>query len=118
MRIKTGSSTIAMRYKTTMPHPSAIIVCPAVSQSNNGNWRTAERWRRMLAPIVRAAIAQQWNGEPHALMLALHARRSAASIAAWERARARGGKGQARRPLIVVLTGTDLYRDIRSDAGA
>ena len=55
-----------------MPRPSAIIICPAVSQSNNGNWRTAERWRRMLAPIVRAAIGQQWNGEPHALMLALH----------------------------------------------
>jgi len=70
--------------------------------------------------MVRATIAQQWNGETHALMLALHARRSAASIAAWDRSRARRvkeGKGQP-RPLIVVLTGTDLYRDIRSDAGA
>jgi putative glycosyltransferase (TIGR04348 family) len=38
-------------------------------------------------------------------MLALHARRSAASIAAW-------ADVQPRRPLAVVLTGTDLYRDL------
>ena len=44
-------------------------------------------------------------------MIALHARRSAASIHAW--AALHPG-----RPLIVVLTGTDLYRDIQSDADA
>ena len=44
-------------------------------------------------------------------MIALHARRSAASIKAW----AAVHPGQ---PLIVVLTGTDLYRDIQSDADA
>lgn len=44
-------------------------------------------------------------------MVALHALRSAASIRAW--AEAWPGK-----PLIVVLTGTDLYRDIQNDAGA
>ena len=42
-------------------------------------------------------------------MIALHARRSAGSIAAF----AATGK-----PLAVVLTGTDLYRDIRSDGAA
>ncbi len=44
-------------------------------------------------------------------MLALHARRSAASVQAW--AAARGPHG-----LAVVLTGTDLYRDIATDAQA
>jgi putative glycosyltransferase (TIGR04348 family) len=44
-------------------------------------------------------------------MIALHARRSAKSIA-------RFYKCHPGRPLIVVLTGTDLYRDIRSDASA
>lgn len=44
-------------------------------------------------------------------MIALHARRSSASIQAW--ASAWPGK-----PLIVVLTGTDLYRDIHTDADA
>lgn len=44
-------------------------------------------------------------------MIALHARRSAPSIHAWA-ARNPG------KPLIVVLTGTDLYRDIHLDAAA
>ena len=44
-------------------------------------------------------------------MLALHARRSAAAIDAW--ARARGGQ-----KLAVVLTGTDLYQDVQQDASA
>jgi putative glycosyltransferase (TIGR04348 family) len=44
-------------------------------------------------------------------MLALHARRSAAPIAAW--AQAHPGRG-----LAVVLTGTDLYQDIQTEAPA
>lgn len=53
----------------------------------------------------------QWNGEDCAALIALHARRSAASIDGFARS-------HPRRPLIVVLTGTDLYRDIRSDSDA
>lgn len=41
-------------------------------------------------------------------MIALHARRSAGSIAAWREA-------HPARPLMLVLTGTDLYRDIAID---
>jgi putative glycosyltransferase (TIGR04348 family) len=100
-----------------MHRPRAIIICPAVSQSNNGNWRTAQRWSRMLASIARVTIVECWQGEPFDLMIALHARRSAESIAAWGRARAKTGV-KGRLPLIVVLTGTDLYRDIRTDADA
>ena len=44
-------------------------------------------------------------------MIALHARRSAPSIHAW-------AAQNSSKPLIVVLTGTDLYRDIQSDAVA
>ncbi|MFM7533750.1 MAG: TIGR04348 family glycosyltransferase, partial [Rubrivivax sp.] len=44
-------------------------------------------------------------------MIALHARRSAASIAAWR-------EQHPQAPLIVALTGTDLYRDIDHDASA
>lgn len=62
----------------------------------------------------RVAVAAQWragaDGEVDAL-IALHARRSAASIDAFARTR-------PDRPLVVVLTGTDLYRDIASDADA
>lgn len=96
-----------------------MIVSPALADANNGNWRTARRWQRMLGGAPRARVVKRW---PDALasgsdrvMLALHARRSADSIAAW--ARARGAR--ARAPgLGVALTGTDLYRDIRTDASA
>jgi len=44
-------------------------------------------------------------------LIALHARRSYAAIAGW---RAQFG----RRPLVVTLTGTDLYRDLPDDADA
>ena len=44
-------------------------------------------------------------------MLALHARRSADAVAAWALQR----PGQ---PLALALTGTDLYRDIQTDASA
>lgn len=44
-------------------------------------------------------------------MIALHARRSAASMVAWRHA-------YPARPLLLVLTGTDLYRDIEHDASA
>jgi len=101
-----------------MPRPSIVIVCPATSQSNSGNWRTAERWRRMTASFARARIVTQWTGEPFDLMIALHARRSARSIAAWDGARMQAGAAASRLPLIVVLTGTDLYRDIESDPDA
>ena len=44
-------------------------------------------------------------------MVALHARRSGPAIAAW-------AAQYPGRPLVVVLTGTDLYRDIAVDASA
>ena len=91
--------------------PSVLIVSPALAAANNGNWHTAWRWSRMLSGHCRTAISTLWDGEDCGVLIALHARRSAASIAAFARA-------HPQRPLIVVLTGTDLYRDIRSDAQA
>ncbi len=44
-------------------------------------------------------------------MVALHARRSAASVAQWRSRRPSA-------PLVVVLTGTDLYRDVATDDSA
>ena len=84
---------------------------PALAKANNGNWQTASRWARMLGRDYRVRVLPQWDGGRDDLMVALHARRSAESIAAWA--------GQAHvPPLVVVLTGTDLYRDILHDASA
>eukprot|EP01030_Chromulinospumella_sphaerica_P013901 gene13901-13687_t len=49
-------------------------------------------------------------------MIALHARRSADSIAAW--AHSRGADAHGSPGLILALTGTDLYRDIETDETA
>jgi putative glycosyltransferase (TIGR04348 family) len=97
-----------------MHGPSVVIVSPALASANNGNWRTAQRWQALLAPDYAARIVQQWPDADAAgdrVMLALHARRSADSIQAW--AGAHPGRG-----LAVVLTGTDLYQDLSSDAQA
>jgi putative glycosyltransferase (TIGR04348 family) len=96
-----------------MTHPSLCIVTPALADANNGNWQTAQRWDHLLVGHYRVRLAREWTpgAEPADLLLALHARRSAASIAAWAQA-------QPQRPLVVALTGTDLYRDIAHDASA
>ncbi|WP_332823719.1 selenoneine biosynthesis selenosugar synthase SenB [Ramlibacter sp.] len=97
-----------------MSRPLVVIVSPALADANNGNWRTAQRWAELLAPRYAARITRDWPDTPapsDTLMLALHARRSASSIAAW--AAAHPGRG-----LAVVLTGTDLYQDIARDPAA
>jgi putative glycosyltransferase (TIGR04348 family) len=91
--------------------PSLVIVTPALATANNGNWQTAARWARLLRPAYRVNIVDRWTTGNEALMIALHARRSAPSIAAWREA-------GPQRPLVLVLTGTDLYRDIHGDASA
>ena len=93
---------------------SLVIVSPALADANNGNWRTARRWQKLLAGSRAVRVCHAWpdaDAGADRIMLALHARRSAAPIAAW--AQAHPGRG-----LGVVLTGTDLYQDIQTDAEA
>lgn len=87
------------------------IITPALADANTGNWHTAARWARFLRARYRVRVLKAWNGEAADALIALHARRSADSIAAF-------AQRHPDRPLIVVLTGTDLYRDIRTDAAA
>lgn len=98
-----------------MKKPLICLVTPALAAANNGNWQTARRWARMLASHYRVRLLPEWTAADspgdEVLMLALHARRSAASMQAWKAA-------HPGRPLVLALTGTDLYRDIRTDAVA
>jgi putative glycosyltransferase (TIGR04348 family) len=88
------------------------IITPAAAGSRHGNRNTAERWARHLRALGHAThIALEWDGCDCDMLIALHARRSHAAIEAWKRA-------HPRRALVLVLTGTDLYRDIQSDADA
>lgn len=88
-----------------------IIISPALAKANNGNWQTASRWARFLRKQYRVTLAAAWDGLSADAMIALHARRSAGSIAAFAAA-------YPARPAILALTGTDLYRDIAIDAAA
>ncbi len=95
-----------------MKKPSLCIVTPALADANNGNWQTARRWARMLSGHYRVTMVKAWTPHTDAdVLLALHARRSAASVAAW-------AETHPGRPLVLALTGTDLYRDIANDASA
>jgi putative glycosyltransferase (TIGR04348 family) len=88
--------------------PSICIISPALAAANNGNWQTAKRWQQMLSNDYHVEIMLQWDGRPFDAMLALHARRSADSIAQWS------AKFPAKL-IALALTGTDLYRDIAVD---
>ncbi len=85
---------------------------PAGPKLRNGNRMTAARWARFVRQLGHEVLLEEsWSvGEPD-LMIALHARRSHPSIRRYATA-------CPNRPLIVALTGTDLYRDIRSDEAA
>src|ERR1051325_4478878 len=91
------------------------LVTPAGPGMRNGNRHTALRWAAFLRAAGHAVeVSVQWSplqssrhGAADA-MLALHARRSYPSIKAFP----------SDRPLVVALTGTDVYRDIRESAEA
>ncbi len=97
-----------------MPRPGAptlVLVTPYLAAANNGNWRTAARWARLLAPawrVILQGVADPVTGgrrDDAAALVALHARRARPAIAAWRAER-------PDRALVVALTGTDLYRDV------
>jgi len=82
------------------------LVTPAAARSRAGNRATAVRWSRLLrAAGHQVDVLEQWQADDRAfdLMIALHAWRSASSIAAFS-------QRFPERALIVVLTGTDIYR--------
>lgn len=85
------------------------IVTPAPPGSRYGNRITALRWARILRRLGnRVSILKTYAGQPYDLLVALHARRSHPSIITFQRQ-------NPAAPVIVALTGTDLYRDIRTN---
>lgn len=88
------------------------ITTPKGPASTSGNWTTADRWASLLRESGHeVTVSGSWEGEAAELLISLHARRSADSIA-------RFAAAHPDRPLVVALTGTDLYRDIREDESA
>lgn len=88
------------------------LVTPAPAQVHTGNRTTADRWARLLNELGnQVCVLPDWKGEECDLLIALHARRSFPAIQRFRQERPRA-------PLIVALTGTDLYGDLRNSAEA
>ncbi len=93
-------------------HPKIItIATPYQADANNGNWRTAHRWQSLLSADYRVIVqgdsrtAKSNESETTQILIALHARRSAGIIQQFRHE-------HHDKPIIVVLTGTDLYKDL------
>lgn len=88
------------------------LITPAPAGSRKGNRVTAHRWARILRALGhRVDIRVEHATSRCDLLLALHARRSFSSIEQFHRE-------HPDRPLVLALTGTDLYGDIHSDPQA
>ena len=88
------------------------IVTPAPKGSRSGNRVTALRWAKILRKLGhRVSIAQEYRDEEYDLLIALHARRSHPAVARFR-------QKHPDAPIIVALTGTDLYRDVHSSRQA
>ena len=88
------------------------IVTPEPPHGHRGNGVTASRWERLLRELGHeVAVGRGWSGERCDALVALHARRSATAIA-------RFAQRRPAVPLVVALTGTDLYADLGHNAAA
>lgn len=91
---------------------TVCLITPAAPGSTHGNRVTALRWQQILRGLGhRVTISQQWDGRRCDLLVALHARRSAGAAFDYRRTHSDG-------PLVIALTGTDVYHDIHHDARA
>lgn len=85
------------------------LVTPAGKLSRSGNRTTATRWAMILRSLgYRVRVALAYEGEKADLLIALHAWRSAASVVRFR-------ERYPKRPLVVGLTGTDIYRFLASE---
>jgi putative glycosyltransferase (TIGR04348 family) len=88
------------------------IITPAPKESQVGNRITANRWSGILRALGhRTRILMDYDGRPCDVLVVLHARKGHEALA-------RCRREQPQIPIVLALTGTDLYGDIRTDARA
>jgi|SRR5579864_1855292 len=88
------------------------LVTPAPPGSRKGNRITTERWACLLRDLGhRVEIVEEYNGLLCDLLIALHAYKSYLSIRRFRDA-------HPADPLVLGLTGTDLYGDIQTEPEA
>jgi putative glycosyltransferase (TIGR04348 family) len=88
-----------------------VLITPVRSSSRSGNATTTARWARILRELGHEVrIANRYDGGHADLMIALHAWRSAQSIRDFRDL-------HPDRPLVVALSGTDIYDYLDRDPG-
>jgi putative glycosyltransferase (TIGR04348 family) len=86
-----------------------VLITPAGPTARTGNRVAASRWADILRQLGhRVRIAADYDGAPADLMVAVHAWRSAAAIARFKQA-------YPDRPMVLQLSGTDIYHYITAD---
>lgn len=86
-----------------------VLITPEGPTSRTGNTVAANRWARILRGLGhRVRIDSTYDGEPADLMVAVHAWRSARAIERFKAA-------HPDRPLVLQLSGTDIYGTLKSD---
>jgi len=86
-----------------------VLITPEGPTSRTGNRVAASRWARILRGLGhRVRVASDYDGQPADLMVAVHAWRSAAAIERFK-------STHPARPVVLQLSGTDIYHYIDVD---
>lgn len=85
-----------------------LLVSPAAQAQVHGNSVTVHRWAGILGSFgYEVRVERHYRPGDYAALVALHARKSAAAVHAFR-------AGHPRAPVVLALTGTDLYPDLAS----
>ncbi|MGE5151953.1 MAG: selenoneine biosynthesis selenosugar synthase SenB [Rhodospirillaceae bacterium] len=86
-----------------------VLITPEGPTSRTGNKVAANLWARILRGLGhRVRVDAAYDGQPADLMVAVHAWRSAEAIERFKTA-------YPDRPLVLQLSGTDIYSTLKSD---
>lgn len=93
-----------------------LLINPAPVQTHTGNRTTAERWARLLGESGhQVEVAHEWSGLSPTmqwdLLITLHARKSFPTLERFHHA-------YPDVPVVVALTGTDIYQELSSNSEA
>lgn len=86
-----------------------LLVTPRAPAAVHGNGVTAQRWASILEELgYRVEVANGYAGGEYAALVALHAGKNAEAVRAFRAA-------HPRAPVLLALTGTDLYPDLATN---
>ena len=89
-----------------MPSPDVLVSSPFPIDSAQGNSVSARRIASHIADLGwRPELVHGYQDQDATILIALHARRGAAAVEAFS-------ERHPENPIVLVLTGTDLYKDL------